>query len=175
MGAFSLSQQLAYLSFIQQAQAANSNTLTADFNGAPGQGSYTMRGLILELPYAGISSQSIARYSLNGMVKSCANGWTLISEQCVQAINNCHSYNQYGTCLVCHPGYDQVSDGSCATRSSATCLNEQGGTCTNAAQGYILYQGSAIFAGNNVAQFSAQVVGGQRKVIKANAGYFVWS
>ena len=33
-----------------------------------------------------------------------------------------------------------------------------------------MYQGSAIFAGNNAAQVSAQGL-----VVKANAGYFVWS
>ena len=170
VGAFSVPQQLAYLNFVQQAEAANSAALNSDFKGAQGQGSYTKNGLILELPYAGLSSSSIARYSLNGLIKSCASGWTLVNGQCVRAAANCHSYNQYGNCLLCNPGFDLISDGSCAARSSASCQNQQGGACTVAAQGFIIYQGSAIFAGSNAAQVSAQGL-----VTKANAGYFVWS
>ena len=107
---------------------------------------------------------------MNGKVESCNNGWTLVNEQCVRAVANCYSYNSMGSCLVCNPGFDMIADGSCATRSINTCVSQQGGVCTKAASGFILYQGSAIFAGNHAAQVSAQGL-----VIKANAGYFVWN
>ena len=55
-------------------------------------------------------------------------------------------------------------------RSSSTCLSQSGGVCTQAASGYSLVSGAAVFAGNNIRQQGANGL-----IVSANSGYFVWS
>lgn len=122
------------------------------------------------MPFAGLSSSTVARYSINGNVLACRAGYALFQGQCVISVANCFSYNQYGGCQSCNPGYDVIIDGSCALRSSASCQSQSGGICLVAAQGFVLINGSAYYAGNNVAQTSSQGL-----IISANSGYWVWN
>ena len=95
---FSLAQQLAYINFVKQAENANSNAAGGDFVGGAGQGSFSRRGLIYWLPFAGLSHSTILRFNFNGLVSDCASGYTLFNGQCVVQTQNCQVYNQYGQC-----------------------------------------------------------------------------
>jgi len=167
---FSLQQQLTYLNFVLQAAAASQSAASSDFSGGQGQGSYSRNGIIYELPYAGLSSTTIARYTINGNILACKSGYTLFQGLCVNSTANCFSYNQYGNCQSCNPGYDLIIDGSCALRSSASCQSQSGGICLVAAQGYVVINGAAYYAGNNIAQVSPQGL-----IVSAASGYFVWN
>ena len=167
---FSLQQQLSYLNFVLQATSASQSPIASDFSGGKGQGSYSKSGIIYELPYAGLTSSSIARYSINGNILACQNGYTLFQSQCVTSAPNCFGYNQYGNCQSCNPGYDLIIDGSCAVRSNTSCQSQSGGICLVAASGFVVINGSSYYAGNNVAQVSSQGL-----AVSAKAGYFVWN
>lgn len=90
LGGFSLEQKLAYTDFVQRAQAASRVSINSDFAGGIGQGNFSRNGIISELPYAGLSSASIARYSANGNILSCKSGYSLSNGAvCVKSIANC--------------------------------------------------------------------------------------
>lgn len=170
LNGFTLQQQLSYLNFVMQVQSYSQNNANADFNGGSGQGSYTKNGFLLSAPYAGLSSPSISTYSLNGNVNSCQNNYVLVNAQCVLNPANCLSFNQYGTCQQCNPGYDLMANNTCAFRSSASCSNSAGGICLQAASGFVVIGGSATYAGNNINQVDAN-----GNIVSAKAGYFIWS
>jgi hypothetical protein len=170
LSGFTLQQQLSYLNFVLQVASFTQSPASSDFSGSAGQGSYTKSGLITSLPYAGLSSSSISSYDMNGNIISCKQGFSLVSAQCVIQDQNCMTYNQYNTCQQCNPGFDLLSNNTCATRTSATCLKQAGGICLQAASGYALIGGSAYFAGNNISQ-----VGANGLIVSASNGYFVWA
>lgn len=170
INSFTLQQQLTYLNFVMQASSASQSTSASDYNGGSIGGSYSKSGFILTLPYAGLSSLTIASYSLNGNVQSCQIGFTLSNAQCIVQTVNCASYNQYGLCQQCNPGYDFLSDNSCSLRSSKSCLQQSGGICTQAASGYVLIGGAAYFSGSNINQISAD-----GRIVSAADGYFVYT
>ena len=95
---------------------------------------------------------------------------TVGKTDCIKFQPNCYRYDQYGNCMLCNQGYDLMSAYSCSLRSNSTCQSEQNGVCLVPAQGFVLFNGSAIFAGGSNAVKSSQGI-----VVQANFGYFVWS
>jgi hypothetical protein len=179
LGGFSFTQQMTYINFVSMAQSASSSSSagsggasgsgSASGSGASASGSFNSYGHILTLPYAGVLSSSIASYSFNGVIRSCAQGYSLYRGQCLSLINNCQNYSQYGTCTLCNPGFDLMANNSCSARSSASCTTQAGGICSQAAQGFVIIEGSAVYAMNFITQTSTQ-----GKIIAVQSGYFIW-
>lgn len=157
LGGFTLPQQLSYNNVIMQAAQGGSS-------------SNSNNGILSSLPYAGISSSSIASYDMNGNILTCKTGLSLLNAQCVISDGNCMSYNQYNTCQQCNPGFDLLPNNTCTARSSATCARQAGGICLQAANGYTLIGGGAYFSGNNIKQ-----AGANGQIVSAAGGYFVWT
>jgi len=143
--------------------------LSSSGSGKSATGSFTSYGHILTLPYAGLLSPSIATYSFNGIILSCATGYTLYRDQCFIIKANCQNYSQYGNCLLCNPGYDLMANNSCSPRSSASCTIQSGDICSQSAPGFVVVEGSAVYGLNHITQTNTQ-----NKITAVQNGYFIW-
>jgi hypothetical protein len=97
-GAFSSSMQTNYKSFIAYArniqQSSGSSSASSSGNGAFTEmsifgGYFTPQGWIRVLPTTGLYNERISQYDVNGKVRSCRDGYTLINGDCVMKIDYC--------------------------------------------------------------------------------------
>lgn len=102
--------------------AVSLNGLVASGSGA---GAYQNGALIISFPYANLISQRVALVSSLGQIVSCAQGYTLVNNQCILRVTqNCLLYSPSEHCIQCAPQYTLTANFTCELGLKCASIND---------------------------------------------------
>lgn len=161
---------IAYLRNIQQQASSSSSSSASSAGSSSGSsgnaftelsifgGFFTSQGWIRVLPTIGLYNERIAQYDLNGRIRSCRDGYTLMNGNCVIRMDYCFEYSSSnGLCTRCNPFYHMGAGRKCISTSSSICLiaTSTGEFCSKCSSEYTLINGQCFFSRLNVIEYSS--------------------
>ena len=160
---------IAYVRNIQQ-QSSSLGSASGISSGSSGSSSggafselsifggyFTSQGWIRVLPTIGLYNERISQYDLNGRIRSCIEGYTLLNGNCVMRIDYCLEYSSSnGLCTRCNSFYHMGAGRKCIPTSSSICLitTSTGDFCSKCLSEYTLINGQCFFSSLNVIEYS---------------------
>jgi len=168
---------IAYVRNIQQASSSSSGSSSSgsSYSELTNYGGYfTSQGWIRVLPTIGLYNERIAQYDLNGKVRACRDGYTIVNGNCVLRIDYCSEYSSSnGLCTRCNPFYHMGSGRKCISTASSICIiaTSTGEYCSKCSSEYTLINGQCFFSKLNVIEYSSS---NTSKITSVENGYFVW-
>lgn len=179
---FSSSLQTNYRSFIASVRNIAASSSSSSSSSSQSQnaeilaygGYFTTQGWIRVLPTVGLYNEKISQYDLNGKIRSCREGYTLLNDNCILRTDYCAEYSSSnGVCLRCLPFYHLGLGRKCVSTSPAICSipTSTGEYCSKCSPEYVLINGQCYFRKLNVIEYSSS---DSTVITSVEAGYFVW-